>query len=56
MPVEEGLNKILKEMWRIDEKNSSGIAIGPEEEEFYKDHLADIKKYYQDNNAYWQNK
>lgn len=56
MPVEESLNKILKEMWRIDEKSAAGEALESQEQEFYNQHLQTIKNYYQDHNAYWQKK
>lgn len=56
MPVEESLNKILKEMWRIDEKSAAGEDLSFEESNFYNQNLQTIKNYYQNHNAYWQKK
>ena len=50
------LNKILKEMRRIDEKILSGGILGSEEVDFYDRNLSKIKKYYFDNHEYWNNK
>ena len=56
MPIEESLNKILKEMWRLDEKTASGVALEESEKEFYGQNLGRIKEYYRKNNAYWEPK
>jgi hypothetical protein len=56
MALNEELNKILKEMWRIDEKFMNGGDVAVEEAEFYKNHLAIIKNYYQEQSLYWKEK
>lgn len=56
MAVDEELNKILKEMWRIDEKNINGGFISSDETDFYKNHLPTIKKYYREQYSYWEKK
>ena len=53
MPVEQNLNKILKEMWRIDEVLISGKSITDTEKEFFNNNLPTIKNYYESNNKYW---
>ncbi len=50
------MNKILKEMWRLDEKTASGVALEESEKEFYGQNLGRIKEYYRKNNAYWEPK
>lgn len=56
MPIEENLNKILKEMWHIDEAVSSGQQINDVEKEFYNANLETIVGYYKKNNDYWNTK
>lgn len=56
MSTEELLNKILKEMWRLDEKTRSGSELSDDEKKFYNNHLAIIQNYYLKNNEYWQDK
>lgn len=56
MAINEELNKILKEMWRIDEKNIGGESISSEESDFYKNHLSIIKNYYHEQYLYWDKK
>lgn len=56
MPLNEELNKILKEVWRIDEKNTKGELLSPEEVRFYADHLPTIKNYYHEQYLYWEKK
>ncbi len=56
MAQDQELNKILKQMWVLDEKSVSGMAIDVFEKEFYNRHLQDIQKYYSENNDYWKNK
>lgn len=53
MPVEPELNKILKEMWRLDEKRVLGEALQEEELVFYNTHLEVIQNYYESNHTYW---
>ena len=54
--VDESLNKILKEMWRLDEKIISGEQLIDIEKDFYNTNLAVIKNYYENNRNYWQEK
>ena len=56
MALNEQLNKILKEMWLIDEKLTNGEVIFEEETEFYKNHLSTIKNYYHEQSLYWKEK
>ena len=50
------LNKILKEMWMLDEKLLSAESLSSEEVDFYDQNLSRIKNYYFSNNEYWSNK
>lgn len=50
------LNKILKEMWRLDEKLLAGEYLASNEADFYDLNLSKIKKYYKDNDEYWSKK
>lgn len=54
--LDQNLNLILKEMWRLDEKASRGEALTPEESDFYDAHLGDISRYYEKNSRYWSEK
>lgn len=56
MPVEQVLNAILKEMWRLDEKSAAGQSLDASELEFYNLHLETIQKYYDENDHYWAEK
>lgn len=56
MPLNEQLNKVLKEMWRIDEKAINGESVSLEESEFYKNYLSTIKNYYHEQYLYWEKK
>lgn len=53
MPIDQKVNKVLKEMWRLNENLSSGISLSQSEIIFYNSHLKDIKEYYSKNNDYW---
>lgn len=50
------LNNILKEMWRLDEKATTGEALSSSEKEFFSAHLPTIQEYYSKNNTYWADK
>ncbi len=56
MPVESELNKVLKEMWRLDEKVNAGGELSDAEKDFWNQNLDVIKKYYADNDEHWKNK
>lgn len=56
MPIDENLNLILKEMWRIDNKLMKKEALGEDEIKFYNQNLSVIKDYYWENNIYWKEK
>ena len=47
------LNQLLKEVWKIDEKITSGETLTEAEKEFYNTNIPTILKYYQDNSDYW---
>lgn len=52
----EDINKILKEMWRLDEYLSKGEMLSTDDQVFFNTNLQVIKDYYEKQNAYWQNK
>ncbi len=56
MALDEDLNKILKEMWKLDEKLLSGSFLAEEEKNFYNQNLKTIQEYYLKNSKYWQAK
>lgn len=56
MPIDPQVNKILKEMWRIDEKKQTDAEISDTEKEFYNTNLSIMQEYYSKNSNYWQNK
>ncbi len=56
MAINQELNKILKEMWRLDEKMFANEVLNEKEKEFYSEHLEDIKEYYKTNSKYWNEK
>lgn len=56
MALDEELNSILKEMWRIDEKIQDRQELDNNEKEFYTKNLETIQKYYTSNSNYWNNK
>jgi len=53
MPIDQKLNPILKEMWRIDEKRANEENLTQQEAIFYSDHLITIREYYNKNAEYW---
>ncbi len=56
MSLNKELNKILKEMWRLDEKIVSGEELNKIENEFYEKNIYVIQEYYSKNSIYWHNK
>jgi hypothetical protein len=56
MAIEDGVNMILKEMWRLDEKLGTIGSLDPTEKEFFNTHLDLIIQYYTQNSTYWKNK
>lgn len=56
MALDEELNKILKEVWRLDEKINEGKELSTEEKGFYDSHLPTIKNYYHGQYLYWEKK
>jgi hypothetical protein len=56
MPIDENLNKILKEMWRIDNKMMKKEELTGDETRFYNSNLDVIKGYYWENNIHWKEK
>lgn len=56
MAIDENLNKILKEMWRIDNKMMKKEVLELSEISFYNENLEIIKDYYWENNIHWKNK
>lgn len=56
MAIDEVLNKILKEMWRLDEKMTSGHILDETEMDFYNKNLPTIQEYYIHNSEYWGEK
>ena len=56
MPIDENLNKILKEMWRLDNKLMKKESLEISETRFYNENLKIIKDYYWENNIHWRDK
>ncbi len=56
MAIDENLNKILKEMWRIDNKLMKKELLESAEVSFYNENLEIIKDYYWENNIHWKDK
>ena len=56
MAIDENLNKILKEMWRIDNKLMKKETLESSETTFYNENLEIIKDYYWENNIHWKDK
>ena len=56
MAIDENLNKILKEMWRIDNKMMKKETLEVSEISFYNENLEIIKNYYWENNIHWKDK
>lgn len=56
MAIDQELNKILKEMWRLDEKIVAGESLIETEKVFYNQYLETISNYYEKNGEYWQYK
>lgn len=53
MIQDQNLNLILKQMWALDHKITVGEALDSLEKEFYNKNLEIIKKYYKEQNIYW---
>lgn len=51
--INEELNKILKEMWILDELVSNNKPLTDEQKEFYNCNLGAIKNYYTEKAEYW---
>ena len=56
MPIDENLNKILKEMWRLDNSLMKKELLTDKEVSFYNEHLEIIKHYYVENYIHWKDK
>lgn len=56
MPIDENLNKLLKEVWRIDNKLMKKEALTEQEVSYYNEYLPIIKNYYVENYIYWKEK
>lgn len=56
MPIDQETSKILKEMWRLDEKKGNKEDISPEEQDFFNQHLSVVQEYYHAMHIYWQPK
>ena len=56
MSIDQELNKILKEMWCLDEKINEGALLNETEKDFYNKNLITIKNYYTKNFQYWNSK
>ncbi len=54
MPIDESLNKILKEMWRIDNKRMKKEVMEHSEISFFNSNLEIIKDYYRENHIHWK--
>ena len=56
MPIDQNLNILLKEVWRIDNKIMKKEELTEKEKSFYNEHLPIIKDYYVENYIYWKEK
>ncbi len=56
MAIDENLNLILKEVWRIDNKIMKKEELEVSERAFYNENLPIIKDYYVENYIYWKDK
>ncbi len=56
MAIDENLNLILKEVWRIDNKLMKKEELEDSERAYYNEHLPIIKDYYVENYIYWKDK
>ncbi len=56
MPIDQNLNTLLKEMWRIDNKLMKKEPLELSEISFYNENLEIIKNYYWENNIHWKEK
>jgi hypothetical protein len=56
MAIDENLNLILKEVWRIDNKLMKKEPLEDSELAFYNENLPIIKDYYVENYIYWKDK
>lgn len=56
MPIDETLNKILKEMWRLDNKLMKKEILEDKEFSFYNEYLPIIQSYYLENHIHWKEK
>ena len=56
MPIDQNLNLLLKEVWRIDNKVMKKEELTDQEKSFYNEHLSIIKDYYVENYIYWKDK
>lgn len=56
MAIDENLNLILKEVWRIDNKLMKKEPLEDSEFAFYNENLPIIKDYYVENYIYWKDK
>lgn len=53
MPIDVKLNLILKEMWRLNEKEKNKEPLNNNEKQFYDAHLQTIRDYYRSNAKHW---
>lgn len=53
MLIDPNLNTILKLMWDINERIKAKKFISLKEQQFYNEHLEEIKDYYHKNHFYW---
>lgn len=56
MPIDENLNRLLKEVWRIDNRLMKKELLSEQETSFYNENLPIIKDYYTENYIYWRDK
>jgi hypothetical protein len=53
MPIDQEKNIMLKEMWRLDEKDKRGEKLTMEEKSFWNNNLKEIQQYYLSMDNYW---
>lgn len=53
MAIDADLNKILKEMWRLDELRKKDIPLTEKEKKFFNTHWWTMIRYYSGNTQHW---
>ena len=55
LAVDDEQNRMLKEMWRLNEKLINKLSLEPDEVKYYNLNLGHVIAYYRNNSTYWLN-